>query len=459
MHLGRKKRRLDFMSKGNFITRRSFLKAATAAGVAGPLILTSCARVPARGKVKRLSPNERIVMGVIGCGIQSRHLINRFINEPGAQLVAVCDVDTVRREAAAKGIEAKYAKDKVEYKGCAKYTDFRQLLARDDINAVIIAAPDHWHAIIVIEACKAGLDIYCEKPLSLTVHEARQMVNAVRKYGRILQTGSMQRSSEEFHKACTLVRNGRIGKVQEVIVNIGSTSKPCDLPDQPIPEGMNWDWWMGPAPYRGYNEELAPQGADYKVFPHWRNYREFSGGMMTDWGAHHFDIAQWALGMDESGPVEIIPPKGEQGREGSRPLTYKYANGAVMTRNDRYKGDRVNGVRVVGSDGVIEVNRGYFKATPDSLAADPWSGKIKLYRSRNHYGDFLDAMKSRKPPICDVEVGARSVSVCHIGNIAWWLDRPLKWDPAREVFVGEGRGEANAWLDRKRRSPWQLPKV
>ncbi|MBM3334280.1 hypothetical protein FJY63_06430 [Candidatus Sumerlaeota bacterium] len=266
----------------------------------------------------------------------------------------------------------------------------------------------------------------------------------------------MQRSSEEFHKACTLVRNGRIGKVQRIIVNIGPTSKPCDLPAQPTPEGLDWNHWIGPASYRGYHEELAPIGATYRVYPHWREYREFSGGMMTDWGAHHFDIAQWALGMDESGPVEVSPPQGEESDPKYVPLTYKYANGVIMERNSRYKGEKVNGVRFIGTDGMIEVNRGYFKAVPESAAENPWSGQIKLYECRDHYGDFLDAMRSRKRPICDVEVGCRSVCVCHVGNISWWLNLPLKWDPVAERF---DKDKANAWLDRRRRGPYRLPKV
>ncbi|MCX8038726.1 MAG: Gfo/Idh/MocA family oxidoreductase [Candidatus Sumerlaeia bacterium] len=445
------------MNRRSLISRRTFLRTASASAAAAPLILTSCARTPVR-PVKTFGPNDRITMGVIGCGIQSRHLISRFTNEPEVQILAVCDVDKTRREAAAAGIDKKYGKAP-GYKGCAIYTDFRELLARDDIDAVIIATPDHWHAIIAIEACKSGKDIFCEKPLSLTVHEARQMVNAVRKYRRVFQTGSMQRSSEEFHKACTLVRNGRIGKIKEVIVNIGGTSVPCDLPTQPTPEGLDWNFWLGPAPLRGYHEELAPQGADYKVFPHWRNYREYSGGMMTDWGAHHFDIAQWGLGMDESGPIEISPPKGEQGKPGYVPLTYKYANGVVMMRNSEHEGQKINGVRFIGESGVIDVNRGFFKAAPESVAADWESCPIQLYKSRNHYGDFLDSMRSRKPPICDVEVGARSATVCHIGNIAWWTGLSLKWDPVKEVFYGSGSDEANKWLDRARRAPWKLPKV
>jgi len=442
------------MNKQTIITRRQFVKTATAATLAAPYVVTS----PIRAAEGQVAPSGKIVMGVIGCGIQSRHLINKFINKSEAQLVAVADVDKSRRDAAAKKIEDKYAKDKERptFKGCAIYRDFRELLARKDIDAVIIAAPDHWHAIIAIEACRAGKDIYCEKPLSLTIHEARQMINAVRKLNRVFQTGSQQRSDEEFHKACTLVRNGRIGKVQEVIVNIGSTSRPCDLPEQPIPDGLDWNFWIGPTPYRGYNEVLAPKGAEYNIYPNWRNYREFSGGMMTDWGAHHFDIAQWGLGMDESGPVEIIPPKGEQGNADYQPLTYKYANGAVMMRNDKYKGEGVRGVKFIGADGWIEVDRGHFKANPEKIAEDPWSGKEKLYENRDHYGNFLDCMRSRKKPICDVAIGAHSAMVCHIGNIAWWTDLTLKWDPEKERF---DKDEANQWLDRARRAPWNLPTV
>src|ERR1035437_6685720 len=279
------------------LNRRQFLKATSVAALAAPLLLHT-----ARGASARKGPNDRITMGVIGTGTQGRGLLNNFLAMPDTQVVAVCDVDTTRREHHRKVAEEFYSiKENKEYKGCTGYKDFRELLARQDIDAVVIAVPDHWHAYVAIAACTAGKDVYCEKPLSLTIHEARAMVNAARKYDRVFQTGSMQRSSNEFRKACELVRNGRLGKIKQVIVDMGPPSKPCDLPEEAMEPGLNWDMWLGPAPQRPYNSVLSPRGV-HTHFPDWRNYREYSGGMMTDWGAHHFDIAQWGLGMDDSGP-------------------------------------------------------------------------------------------------------------------------------------------------------------
>lgn len=423
-------------------TRREFLKKAALAAAAGPVIITS----PIRGRAGQVAPNERLTVGVIGPGKRGRTLINQFMRRDETQLVAVAEVSTVRREHAKKLIEDYYAKRKNRptYKGCAGYNDFRDLLARDDIDVVIIATPDHWHAIPVIEACRAGKDIYCEKPLSLTIREAREMVKAVRKYDRIFQTGSQQRSEYggKFRRACELVRNGRIGKVKEVWVNVGGPSTDCNLPSQPIPPGLDWNFWLGPAPYRGYHERICPKGV-YNFFPHWREYKDYSGGGMTDWGAHHFDIAQWGLGMDHSGPVEIIPPDGKQYKY----LTYIYANGVVM-----YKGP-ANGVRFVGTDGWVEVNRSHFKTHPESIGKEPLGADaVRLYRSDNHVQNFLDCVRSRKLPICDVEIGCRSVTVCHLGNLALWNNRRLRWDPEKERFIGDE--EANTWLDRPKRSPW-----
>jgi predicted dehydrogenase len=365
---------------------------------------------------------------------------------PDTQVVAVCDVDTTRREHAKKVAEEFYSiKGNKEYKGCTGYKDFSEVLARQDIDAVVIAAPDHWHAYIAIAACKAGKDVYCEKPLSLTIHEARAMVQAARKYDRVFQTGSMQRSSDEFRKACELVRNGRLGKIKQVIVDVGPPSRPCDLPEEPMEPGLNWDMWLGPAPQRPYNSVLSPRGV-HTHFPDWRNYREYSGGMMTDWGAHHFDIAQWGLGMDESGPVEIIPPEDPKATRGVR---YLYANGVEMIHGDS------GGVLFIGTEGKILVNRGKFEATPTALGEAPLpDNAIHLYKSYSHTKDFLDCMRSRKKPICDVEIGCRSVTVCHLGNLAYWNHRHLRWDPVKESFIGDK--EANQWLDRPKRGPWKV---
>jgi predicted dehydrogenase len=370
-------------------------------------------------------------------------LLNKFLGK-NTQVVAVCDVDSTRREAAKQRVEEEYAKKAAAaYKGCAVYTDFRELIARKDIDAVCIATPDHWHAINVVMAAKAKKDIYCEKPLSLTIPEARMMVKAVRKNKRVLQTGSMQRSSAEFYKACMLVRNGRIGKIKQVIVDVGPASKWCDLPEEQMEPGLNWDMWLGPAKKRAYNSILSPRGV-HKNFPRWRDYREYSGGGMTDWGAHHFDITQWALGMDESGPVEIIPPDNPAAKTGVR---FLYANGVEVIHG------KSGGVRFIGTDGEIFVNRGKFQITPESLGVEPIpENGVQLYKCKDHLQDFLDCVKSRKRPICDVEIGCRSASVCHLGNLAYWYHRKLRWDPAKERFIGDA--EANKWLDHDRRAPW-----
>jgi len=421
--------------------RRQFLTAASAAALSTPFLLHS-----AGAAAKQIGPNDRITLGVIGNGIQGRGLTDNFLASPNTQVVAVCDVDTTRREFTRKRVDEFYSiKGNKEYKGCAAYKEFGELLARKDIDAVVIAAPDHWHAYIAIAACKAGKDVYCEKPLSLTIHEARAMVNAARKYDRVFQTGSMQRSSSEFRKACELVRNGRLGTIKQVIVDVGPPSIPCDLPEEPMEPGLNWDMWLGPAPLRPYNSVLSPRGIN-NFFPNWRNYREYSGGMMTDWGAHHFDIAQWGLGMDDSGPVEIIPPEDPKAVRGVR---YLYANGVEMIHGDS------GGVLFIGTEGKILVNRGKFEATPASLGEAPLpSNAIRLYNSYSHSKDFLDCMRSRKKPICDVEIGCRSVTVCLLGNLAYWHHRHLYWDPAKERFLRDE--EANQWLDRPKRAPWSV---
>jgi predicted dehydrogenase len=433
------------MAKQDHVTRRHFLAAASTATFSAPFLL------PARiwAAEADAKPNARLRMGFIGMGTQGRHLLNSFLPHSTVQVVAVCDVDTTRREHHKKIVEDFYAaKADQQFKGCAAYNDFRDLLQRKDIDTVVIAAPDHWHAFPVVLAANLGKDIYCEKPLSLTIHEARAMVKAVRKNERVFQTGSMQRSSGEFHKACTLVRNGRIGELKEVYVSVGGPSKWCDLPGEPVEPGLDWDRWLGPAPLRAYHHELSPRGV-HAHFPNWRSYREYSGGGMTDWGAHHFDIAQWGLGMDESGPVEILPPDGKEIQR----LTYRYANGVVM-----YHGGLEGygfGVVFVGTKGKICVDRGKFKAEPEEIGKEDLSKmEVKLYKSNNHYKDFVDCVRSRQRPICDVETGCRSVTVCHLGNLAYWNKRPLKWDPAKEQFIGDP--QANTWLDVPKRGGWKV---
>lgn len=430
------------MTTSNRFSRRQFVKTTIAAAVAVPSILPSSVLSAAKG------PNERITLGFIGMGKQNSGLLGGFIRNKDTQVVAVCDVDTTRRDNAKKKVEEHYAKqtDKGSFKGCEAHKDFRELIARKDIDGVVIATPDHWHAIQVVAAANAGKDIYCEKPLSLTIAEARAMVNAVRRNKRILQTGSMQRSSQEFRKGCELVRNGRIGKVKTVIVGVGGPSKWCDLPEESMEPGLDWNFWLGPAPVRPYNSTLSPRGI-HDHFPHWRSYREYSGGGMTDWGAHHFDIAQWGLGMDDSGPVEIIPPENPNAKTGVR---FLYANGVEMI-HDSSKG----GARFIGTEGTIFVDRGKLEIEPESIGQEPLGDRaVRLYASNNHLQDWLNCVRSRKLPICDVEIGCRSVTVCHLGNLAYWNRRRLKWDTKKEKFIGDK--EANTWLDPEKRAPWKV---
>jgi predicted dehydrogenase len=327
------------------------------------------------------------------------------------------------------------------------YIDFRELLAREDIDAVMISTPDHWHAVMVNEAARVGKDIYCEKPLSLTIREARAIVRAANRYERVFQTGSQQRSdvSGRFRFACEMVRSGRIGRVKQVRVYAAKTSSHCDLGAEPVPAGLHWDMWLGPASWRPYNGEII------KGWPvGWRLFWDYSGGEMTDAGAHYMDIVQWGLGTEASGPVEIIPPDGKNARY----LTYVYANGTEVIHNPA-QGVGKHGALFVGTEGTIAVDGRHLETRPASIAGKPiGQDEVHLHRSTNHHSDWLRAVRTRQKPICDAETGCRSVTVCHLGKIARWLERPLKWDPLNEEFVGDA--EANRCLDRARREPWTV---
>lgn len=432
------------MAKRHIVSRRAFLKGAAAA-VAAPYFVPSSAL--GRGGWK--PPSERITVGFIGIGNMGGGHLGGFLDDKQIQVVAVCDVDAVKRKNARKRVEEKYAADRAagSFRGCTEYHKYEELLERPDVDAILAAAPDHWHAILAVATCRAGKDIYSEKPLSLTIREADAMVAAVRRYGRVFQTGSQQRSESNFRLACELVRSGRIGKLQTVHVNVGGPSQERYLPEEPVREGLDWDRWLGPAPWQPYNSERC--SGNYGGG--WRHIRDYSGGLMTDWGAHHFDIAQWGMGMDGNGPVEVIPPDGKDVKD----LTYKYANGVVMYRSRKAGDQDVNGVLFTGTDGKVEVNRGYFRTWPDEIGKTPLDANdVHLYESPGHRQDWLNGIRNRRRPICDVEIGASSVTVCHLGNIAFWLGRPLKWDPVKREIVGDA--EASRWLDRPKRAPWRL---
>jgi predicted dehydrogenase len=433
------------MSTLSRFSRRQFLRTAAAAGVAGPLILSSAARL-------RGAANERITLGVIGTGKRAGELLGAFLGRPDVQVVAVCDVHKERREHAAKRVDDHYSRDTKdgESKGCKIHTDFRELIQQKDIDAVLIATPDHWHAIPCIMAARAKKDIYCEKPLTLTVAEGRKIVEAVKENKIVFQTGSQQRSEfgNHFRTAVEYVRNGRIGKLKTVRIGdgVGDPAVPCDLPDQPTPEGTDWEMWLGPAPQRAYNEQLCPRGV-HNHFPIFRKYREYAGGYLADMGAHHFDIAQWALAMDRSGPVKIEPPKDEKEKRG---LRFVYVNGIEMIH--------ANGgpdCSFEGTEGTIDATRGGISCTPGKILKEPLTDKdFHVYPCNNHAGNWIECVKTRKETICPAEIGHRSATICHLANIGYQLRRNLAWDPEKERFVDDD--EANKLLSRTMRDPWKL---
>ncbi|ACT96160.1 Gfo/Idh/MocA family protein [Dyadobacter fermentans] len=423
------------------LNRRNFLKAGA--------VISSFMIVP-RHVLGRgyQAPSDLISLGFIGCGRQSGGLRNRFLDTRETRIIAASDVYGVKLDTFVNATNKWYSEKlgQGDYKAATGIKDFRQLLDRKDIDAVVIASPDHWHAAMSVRAAEAGKDIYCEKPLSLTVREGRAMVNATRKHNRVFQTGSMQRSAPEFTKAVQLVRSGAIGTVKKVYVNVGGPPKVWDLQGETRPDGLDWTLWMGPNTVeRPYNNELAP-AMDATFWPKWRDYAEFGGGGMTDWGAHMFDIAQWGLNMDASGPTGLVYSEPGKG------LVYKYANGVEVVHRPM---EGKQHCHFVGTDGEVFVARGELKTTPETLKDKAFNaGDAGVYVSTNHYKDFLNAIRTRKPPICDVETGHRTATVCNIGNIAYNLGRSLRWDPVKETFTGDKN--ADKLLGRPMRKEWKV---
>jgi predicted dehydrogenase len=476
------------MDKGN-LSRRGFLHRSVAAFAVAGLPVWYAREILAAdeekaARAKNVNANDRIVMGAIGIGSpqsRGRAIAQDALNtKKGVQFVAVCDVDRNHRQRAAKEFQEKHM-------DVEQYADFRQLLDRKDIEAVNIAVPDHWHALIAIDALRKGKDVYCEKPLTLTIAEGQAVVKVAKETGRVFQVGSMQRSDPRFRLACELVRNARIGKVVRVETRIGGNPTSPPLPETPVPEGLDWDFWLGPAPKVAYIEKKEGKQVYTRCHYEFRWWYEYSGGKMTDWGAHHNDIAQWGLGMDASGPSAVEAEGAEPAKETNRynchptfKVTYTYGDyttagsaklvcahtqlaDAVDPRETVIKGRdgkerkvrHDNGILFVGQDGKwIFVNREIITASDEKLIKEPLPpDATRLYESHNHMANFLDCMRSRKQTICPAEVGHRSVSVCHLGVIALRSGKKLKWDPAKERFDDE---EANRWLSREMREPWKL---
>jgi predicted dehydrogenase len=421
------------------VSRRAFLKAAAAA--AAPTIIPSSVR-------GAHAPSNRINVATVGLGPMGKGHMGALLGNPGAQVVAVCDIFKLKIDTGCEQVNARYeeAKKAGSYTGCKGFLDFRELLALPGLDAVTIATPDHWHALVAVAACAAGKDVYCEKPLGLTHFESRAIANAARRFGTVFQVGSQQRSDDKFRHACELARNGLIGDIKEVFIAVGGSPKPyCTLPAETLPEGLDWNMWLGPAPVRPYNKVLCPDVWQHG-FSGWRGYAEFGGGGQADFGAHHYDIAQWGLGMDESGPVEVIPPTKSQ------PLTYRYASGVTMYRSGKEPGAAIT---FVGTQGWVGVNRGSFlkssRVALETYAFRP--SDIRLYKSANHMQNWLDCVKTRGPTICTAETGHRTATICQIGTIAETLGRPLTWDPAAERFGDEA---ACRMLRREMRAPWAI---
>ncbi|MBS1500944.1 MAG: Gfo/Idh/MocA family oxidoreductase [Bacteroidetes bacterium] len=392
-------------------------------------------------------PSDLITIGHIGTGKQAFGLKDSFLKTGEAKIIAAADVYGSKLKQFALEVNQYYGAQtsQSQYAGCTTYNDFREILSRKDIDAVVIATPDHWHAACAVLAARGGKDIYCEKPLSLTIKEGRAMVNESRKHKRVFQTGSMQRSWPEFRQAVELVRNGYIGDIQTVKVNVGPPPVPYNLPEETLPADLDWDFWLGPnTVHQVYNHNIAP-GLNDDFWAHWRDYKEFGGGGMTDWGAHMFDIAQWGLDMDNSGPIAINPPDKEH-----QYLTYQYANGITMTHEPQGN----QGVTFIGTQGQIRVERGKLETSPASLVTQIIGANEKhVYHSEDHYKDFLQAMRNRTKPVADVETGHRTATVCNIGNITYALNKPLKWDPHKEAFDD---ADANKLRGREMKKEWAV---
>lgn len=480
------------MTVSRKISRRRLLRRAMGAGIGLPLLI-SCRREPAAGPRDPIvappqapepasedepnpGPNDEVGVGIIGCGRRNGQLAigkggqGRLPNY--ARIVAVADVNQKRAHQWA----AKYK--------CPAFQDYRELLDRKEVEVVLYATPEHWHYLPCIHACQAGKDIYGEQPLSHTIREGRVMADAVRKYQRVFQTGEQQRSHPMTRKAAELILNGRIGKVHRVIGYNYPSPYQCDFPARPIPEWLDWDRWCGPnevvpyhtdlylsrVPYR--REKYPPEPAEkYAVGPGWMSFRPYSGGELANWGCHGLSMVQWALGMDKSGPVEIWVEPAEKLQEviydnpetrdrgdylASKPIVnYRYANGVVLTlsgTDSRLGG----GATFIGEKGKITIFRGGYECDPVGLDEDPLpAGAIRVCRNDHHMGQLFRCIRSRKDPIMDVESAHRVATVCHLGNIARWLGRRLKWDPQKEVFPGDD--EANQYLDIPRRKGYELP--
>ena len=428
------------MPKDSYSTRRNFIKstfAVAGALFAGPRILSA----ETLGNGAKVSANSRIGMGFVGMGLISNRHLGSFSGMNKVQPIAVCDVKKWELEKASDALKER------GHEGFLATSRFEEVIAHPDVDAVCVTTPDHWHAAIALAAMQAGKDVYIEKPMTLTIEEGKALVEAERKFGRIVQVGSQQRSSGHFRIAASLVRNGLIGEVKEVYCQLGTFPQPPEEEDiVPVPEGFDYDRWLGPTPYFPYSEKRVK--GDYGGG--WRVYWEYGSRKLGDWGAHHFDIVQWALGRDETGPVEFVPA----GYEGATHDHYRYADGITVWRDKQP--DHGHMIRFIGTEGEVRVSRGRIETEPSELVRHRFTDDdIRLYESGNHRDNFIESIESRQPTICPATVGHRTGTICQVAGIAKRLGRAIQWDPEKEQVVGDS--EAEAMQDRPRRDGYEMP--
>lgn len=443
--------------KKHSISRRKFL-GMSAFGLASLTILPSWSI-----NGVRIAPSDRVVLGFIGLGQQGCSDFYSFTNCPGVQVVAGCDVDRMKQLRFKKRVEF-WQQNTGMAARCDMYEFYEDLLNRKDIDAVSIATPDHWHALTTIHACQAGKDVYVQKPLAYTITEGLKMVKAVRDNGRVLQVGSQQRSDKEFQKAIQLVQSGALGHIEKIYAKVGDPPTPFSLPEEKVPENLNWNMWMGPmnTPKVHYHPDLCPPVTlepeqNEKLWAAWRWYQETGNGYTADWGAHMFDISQAAIGMDGSGPCEFIP----KGYNGAQYLTMKYQNGIVMTEQPYREDDKnAQGIQFIGTKGWLKVARGYIECfDPSLLKTEKDDSKTKkgAYEvSSPHMQNFIDSVRSRENPIAPVEVGCSTNTLCCLANIATELKRPVKWDPATLSFIDDKEAEKHRLYHYEYRRPYTL---
>lgn len=423
-------------------SRRCFLKTTLGAAAGGVVIAPNIVKAETLGNKDKAGANSRIGIGFVGMGLISGGHLGSFSGNKECQPIGVCDVKAWQLKKAGDNLR------KRGHKGFVETAKFEELIANQDVDAVIVTTPDHWHAGVALAAMKAGKDVYVEKPMTLTMEESFLMREAEKKYGRIVQVGTQQRSSIHFRIAANLVRNGKIGEIKEIYAGLGSFRQPPEKEDvKPVPEGFDYDRWLGPTPFYEYSDHrvLGNYGGG------WRCYWEYGSRKLGDWGAHHYDIIQWALGRDDTGPVEFVP-KGYEGAEWDQ---FKYSDGITVYR-DRKPSPAM--IRFIGTEGEVHVSRGKIATLPKELVRYKLTEEdVKVYESNNHRQNFIDGIKTRKKTICPATVGHRTGTICLLSGIAKRTGKPIKWDPKAEKVIDNA--EATAMLTRERRKGYELPKI